>query len=367
VALGRRGLRLQKHRRGAFGLLRRLEDHFVPVISKAHSCFIRRVVTPPEALDQLSLAPDVSFLPSIIGRDLDILKLERTLAYTNVVHVYGPGGSCKSYLAHFLVEWWVTTGFFDGVPIVSCRDLSLEGVDTLQQQFAALIRTSPVSSSFGSTTTSGTANNSNRGRYLVFVDGSETIDYIKGLEKYSLPVLGETERTVSRSFLHSYCQQEDVLWKLVVLSRTDTLAGAHLGACAPADKKPGYYELKNPRSSHAVQIAGAGLCARETTTLSIQGLAKELQMHLPSIMAANLAPALEVPKPGQLDLIANFARVVRALQKDYPLVHRMLVTWAPFRQRSLNSRTMAPESVNSRPQHSRRLRRVDAVESSHLP
>ena len=51
-----------------------------------------------------------------VGRDLDILKLEKGLIRNgNVIMLYGMGGTGKTTLLRYLQDWWVLTGFVTGV------------------------------------------------------------------------------------------------------------------------------------------------------------------------------------------------------------------------------------------------------------
>ncbi|KAJ4031937.1 hypothetical protein NW761_012918 [Fusarium oxysporum] len=61
--------------------------------------------------------------PPIIGRDLDILKLEYKLnSHSKTVLILsGPAGAGKTALAMSLVHWWVRTRFSSKVQYVSCR------------------------------------------------------------------------------------------------------------------------------------------------------------------------------------------------------------------------------------------------------
>ncbi|NJK53098.1 MAG: ATP-binding protein [Leptolyngbyaceae cyanobacterium SU_3_3] len=50
-----------------------------------------------------------------VGRDLDILKLEKALLRQGAVLVQGMGGTGKTTLLRYLQEWWVQTNFVEGV------------------------------------------------------------------------------------------------------------------------------------------------------------------------------------------------------------------------------------------------------------
>jgi tetratricopeptide (TPR) repeat protein len=51
-----------------------------------------------------------------VGRDLEILKLEKGLIRDgNILMLYGMGGTGKTTLLRYLQDWWVLTGFVDGV------------------------------------------------------------------------------------------------------------------------------------------------------------------------------------------------------------------------------------------------------------
>ena len=58
-------------------------------------------------------APPVAY--GFIGRDLDILRIERRLLRHNVLLVRGMGGAGKTTLLRHLAEWWTTTGLVERV------------------------------------------------------------------------------------------------------------------------------------------------------------------------------------------------------------------------------------------------------------
>ena len=49
-----------------------------------------------------------------VGRDLDILRIEKALARHNMLLLQGMGGTGKTTLLNFLREWWEKTHFADG-------------------------------------------------------------------------------------------------------------------------------------------------------------------------------------------------------------------------------------------------------------
>jgi len=57
--------------------------------------------------------PQVSY--GFVGRDLDVLEIERRVLGHNVLLVRGMGGAGKTTLLHHLGEWWQATGFVDQV------------------------------------------------------------------------------------------------------------------------------------------------------------------------------------------------------------------------------------------------------------
>ena len=50
-----------------------------------------------------------------VGRDLDILKLEKALLRQGAVLIRGMGGTGKTTLLRYLQDWWVQTNFVDRV------------------------------------------------------------------------------------------------------------------------------------------------------------------------------------------------------------------------------------------------------------
>ncbi len=65
-----------------------------------------------------SLAQEFRFNPpeySFVGRDLDILRIEKGLYRHNVLLLQGMGGTGKTTLLNFLREWWQKTHFADHI------------------------------------------------------------------------------------------------------------------------------------------------------------------------------------------------------------------------------------------------------------
>jgi len=119
VRLGRRELFNQKERKAYFDYEIPLEDWLLPVVYGAQQVNLNlREFTPQEEeayFESLGRAfqfvqPEYEF----VGRDLDILRIEKALARHNMLLLQGMGGTGKTTLLNFLREWWEKTHFADG-------------------------------------------------------------------------------------------------------------------------------------------------------------------------------------------------------------------------------------------------------------
>ncbi len=120
VRLGRYELYNDKQRRGGFNTWIDLEDWLLPVVygSSAVDLNLREFAPAEEEAYYAGLGSRYRFtLPSygFVGRDLDILKIEKGLLRHNVLLLRGMGGTGKTTLLGFLREWWQTTNFADDV------------------------------------------------------------------------------------------------------------------------------------------------------------------------------------------------------------------------------------------------------------
>jgi tetratricopeptide (TPR) repeat protein len=119
VRLGRRELFNQKERQAYYDYQIPLEDWLLPVVYGSQQVNLNlRGFTPQEEevyFESLGQAfqftqPEYEF----VGRDLDILRIEKALARHNMLLLQGMGGTGKTTLLNFLREWWEKTHFADG-------------------------------------------------------------------------------------------------------------------------------------------------------------------------------------------------------------------------------------------------------------
>ncbi|WNZ45813.1 tetratricopeptide repeat protein [Leptolyngbya boryana CZ1] len=120
VRSGRRELFDRKKRRVYFNQEVDLEDWLLPVVySNQKIDFRLREMTFAEADEYFAnRGTEYRFAGAtygFVGRDLDILKLEKGLLKHGVVLVQGMGGTGKTTLLRYLQEWWVQTNFVDRV------------------------------------------------------------------------------------------------------------------------------------------------------------------------------------------------------------------------------------------------------------
>jgi hypothetical protein len=116
IRLGRRELHNDKTRQGWFNQTVDLEDWLLPVVYGNPALqFDLRAMPPQEEERYLEALASRYQFPAptygFFGRDLEILKLEKSLLRHNVLLLRGMGGTGKTTLLNYLREWWQTTQF----------------------------------------------------------------------------------------------------------------------------------------------------------------------------------------------------------------------------------------------------------------
>ncbi|MEI6065072.1 MAG: CHAT domain-containing protein [Pseudanabaena sp. ELA748] len=119
VRLGRRELFNQKERSAYFNYAIPLEDWLLPVVygTQQVNLNLREFTAREEEAYFESLGRAFEFVQpeyEFVGRDLDILRIEKALARHNMLLLQGMGGTGKTTLLNFLREWWEKTHFADG-------------------------------------------------------------------------------------------------------------------------------------------------------------------------------------------------------------------------------------------------------------
>ena len=120
VRLARRSLFNNKQRRAYFNETLKLEDWLLPVVYCNQEVNLNlRDFTPEEEEKYYNYLANLYYFsqPSygFVGRDLEILKLEKALLRHNIVLLEGMGGSGKTTLLNYLRKWWPTTNFAEDV------------------------------------------------------------------------------------------------------------------------------------------------------------------------------------------------------------------------------------------------------------
>ncbi len=130
VCCARKALHNDKNRKAYYDQTVELEDWMLPVVYQnggalAETSLSLREFTVSEEKtywqkqSRLYHAPETTY--GFVGRDLDVLQIERRLMATsegkrrNMLLVRGMGGSGKTTLLRHLMEWWQTTGFVEQV------------------------------------------------------------------------------------------------------------------------------------------------------------------------------------------------------------------------------------------------------------
>ncbi|MGP1371633.1 MAG: CHAT domain-containing protein, partial [Almyronema sp.] len=116
IRLGRRELYNDKTRQGWFNLTVDLEDWLLPVVygNPSLQFELQEMTARQKAAHYQVKASRYRFAAptyGFVGRDLEILKLEKSLLRHNVLLLRGMGGTGKTTLLNYLREWWQTTQF----------------------------------------------------------------------------------------------------------------------------------------------------------------------------------------------------------------------------------------------------------------
>lgn len=120
VRMGRRELFNRKKRRVEFNQQVDLEDWLLPVVygNQAIDFRLREMTSEEKSIHDRKRGTAYRFRGAnygFVGRDLEILKLEKTLLRSGVVLIQGMGGTGKTTLLRYLQEWWVQTNFVQRV------------------------------------------------------------------------------------------------------------------------------------------------------------------------------------------------------------------------------------------------------------
>ncbi|MEB3180163.1 MAG: CHAT domain-containing protein [Nostocaceae cyanobacterium] len=118
IRLSRKELFNDKERKAYFNKVINLEDWLLPVVySNQPVNFNLREFTHQEQeeylLNRSRKSPCTKPLYGFIGRDLEILKVEKSLLRHNILLLQGMGGTGKTTLLNYLREWWQTTHFVE--------------------------------------------------------------------------------------------------------------------------------------------------------------------------------------------------------------------------------------------------------------
>ena len=116
IRLGRKELYNRKGRKAYYNTEIDLEDWLLPVTyCNREVAFNLREFTPEEeeqyylSLDSKYEFPQPTY--GFVGRDLDILLIEKALLKHNILLLQGMGGTGKTTLLNYLREWWQVTNF----------------------------------------------------------------------------------------------------------------------------------------------------------------------------------------------------------------------------------------------------------------
>jgi tetratricopeptide (TPR) repeat protein len=120
IRLGRRELFNRKSRQAYFNQTIDLEDWLLPVVYCNQSVNLNLREFSPEEEENFFefLGSQYRFTQpqyGFVGRDLEILKVEKALLRHNILLLQGMGGTGKTTLLTYLREWWQITNFAEDV------------------------------------------------------------------------------------------------------------------------------------------------------------------------------------------------------------------------------------------------------------
>jgi tetratricopeptide (TPR) repeat protein len=120
IRLGRRELYNDKERPAYYNKIIELEDWLLPVVYFNRTVDLNlREFTPAEEEQYWERTGSQYRFPSpeygFVGRDLEILKIEKALLRHNILLLRGMGGTGKTTLLNHLRQWWQTTHFAENV------------------------------------------------------------------------------------------------------------------------------------------------------------------------------------------------------------------------------------------------------------
>ena len=121
IRYARQELYNNKERRAYFNQRIELEDWLLPVVYQNQAPLLNvREFTPEEHrayyLREAERFPDPKTRNEFVGRDMDILQIEKLLlTHRNIALIQGMGGAGKTTLLQHLCYWWQTTGYVDQV------------------------------------------------------------------------------------------------------------------------------------------------------------------------------------------------------------------------------------------------------------
>lgn len=117
AAAGRKALRLRPIRPTRYGLQLPLRDHFVAVAYGRHGILDYPTLAGPvfHTTQHLSLVPLFPPKDSPIGREFDILRLERLLLQNRIVYLSGVYGVGKTAFLDYAALMWKSTHFVEAV------------------------------------------------------------------------------------------------------------------------------------------------------------------------------------------------------------------------------------------------------------
>ena len=120
IRLGRLELLNNKERQGGWNQTIELEDWLLPVVYSHSPVNLQLRQFDPQEEEDFYNSQAVAYRFSepeygFVGRELEILKIEKALLRHNILLLRGMGGTGKTTLLHYLRQWWQVTNFAEKI------------------------------------------------------------------------------------------------------------------------------------------------------------------------------------------------------------------------------------------------------------
>ncbi len=293
IRLGRKALYNDKNRKVYFNQVVELEDWLLPVVYANKAVDLRLQPFTPEQEEAYFAGEDERYrfaqpTYSFVGRDLEILKIEKALLRHNVLLLQGMGGTGKTTLLNYLRDWWQRTNF--------AADVFYFGYDekahTLQQILQAIGKRVLSKFEFASFGAMGLGAQRRKlaevlraKPYAIVLDNLESVTG----EPLAIPnTLPESEQTEIKAFLQALVGGQT---KVVLGSRSDE---AWLKDVFTFAGKVNRYQLRGLDAEARTVLAEKILASTTLSHREIENIRKEKNFERLMTVLAGYPLAMEV-------------------------------------------------------------------------